>query len=242
MKMEEMYKSIFMDKPWCIEYDGFNLVINVQKRETEHTVKCNYRSKGNVYKEAFGSIFRFFNELVWFYDLRVSNINGGHSHGSHVSLNYNVNSDSYLLTFKQRVHEEEQHLALAFFREAECNESPYYRFICFAKILEIPFIKNQHNVKKTWVEDNLKKLNNKMAASYRDRKIMSLGNRSLADWLHEDGRHAIVHARRGQIVRDPNNYDDWDGIKWANVIMQELAERLIIQKLMVPERNTIMVP
>ena len=139
MMMDSLYKSIFIDKPWNIKYDGFDLVINVRKRETEHTVRCSYQLTGKNYQEAFASIFHFFNEIVWFYDLKICKVNGGHSHGSHVSLNYNVNGDGYLLSFKQKVYEKVQHLALAFFREAECNESPYYRLICFAKILEIPF-------------------------------------------------------------------------------------------------------
>ena len=68
--------------------------------------------------------------------------------------------------------------------------------------------------------------------------MASLGDRSIADWLHKDGRHAIAHARLGEIIRDPNNYNDWDEIKWANEIMQELAEMLIIQKLEVQARDT----
>ena len=224
-----------MNKPWNFKYDGYNLEINVQKRESEHSVRCSYRAKGS-YKEAYASIFHLFNELVWFYDLRVCNVNGGHSQGSHVFLNYTVNSDSYLLSLKQRVYEKSQHLALAFFREAECNESPYYRFMCFAKILEIPFKKDQQNIKRKWVEEQLNKLKNKTASMFRDRKAESLRDRTFSDWLYKDGRHAIVHASYGAIIRDPNNYDDWDEIKWANEIMQELAEALIIQKLRVSVR------
>lgn len=234
MTMDEMYRSIFINKPWNFDYDGYNLEINVRERESEHTVKCSYRMKGN-YKEAYASIFHLFNELVWFYGLRICNINGGHSAGSHVSLNYTVNSDQYLLSFKQEVREKLQHLALAFFREAECNESPYYRFMCFAKIVEIPFKKDQQITKKEWVEGQLSGLKSKTASTFRDRKMKSLADVSLLDWLYKYGRHAIAHARYGEIIRDPNNYDDWDEIKWANEIMQELAEAIIIQKLRVPK-------
>ena len=230
--MDEMYKSIFMDKPWNIDYDCFNLEINVRKRATEHNVRCIYDTKGD-YKEAFASIFHFFNELVWFYDLRVSNVNGGHSEGSHVVLNYTVNSDQYLLGFKQRVCGELQHLSLAFFREAKCNESPFYRFLCFRKILEIPRKGDKHFDKGKWIEAQLKELKSetaKRASTFLDTKI---GDMSLADWLYKKGRHAIAHGDRN-IVRDPNDYDDWDEIRWANEIMQELAETLIITLLGVP--------
>ncbi len=226
----ELYKHIFVEKPCIIDYDDFKLEVNVRKREAEHNVKCSFRGKSD-FKKAYSSIFRFFNELVWFHDMEVSDINGGHSQNSHVFLNYTVNNDSYLLDFKQQVFEKRQHLALSFFREARCNESPYYRFFCFAKILEIPFTKDEGESKVQWVEDQLNNLTGKLAVSFRDRKINNLCGRNLAKWLHENGRNAIAHARLEEITRDPNNYDDWDEIKWANEIMEELAEQLIIKKL-----------
>jgi len=228
-----------MDKLWHVEYDGFDLEIKIRRWEEDHFVKCNFQTKGQkYYKDAYSSIFRFFNELVWFHDLKIHNINGGHSQGVHVFLNYKVSDAGYLLKFKQRVNRKDQHLALAFFREAECNESPFYRFICFAKILEIPFKGNQHKIKKEWMERNLNELKSNKPTIFRDARAVSFSNGS-SDWFQKFGRHAIAHARQGEIIRDPNNYDDWQEIVWANSVMQELAEKLIIEKLEVPTRNTI---
>ncbi len=220
--------EIFIGQNFNIKYDKFILEVKVARLEKEHNVKCSFRAKGN-HKEAYGSIFRFFNELVWFYDMRISNINGGYSQDSHVFLNYSANSERYLLSFTQKVHNEKQHLALGFFREAVCNESPYYCFLCFDKILQLPFTDGK--LKGQWLEAQLPFLTNDLAKNFRDRRIKELSNKTLADWLYEDGRQALAHATLGQFIRDPNNYDDWDQIKWANTIMEDLARKCIIDKL-----------
>ena len=224
-----------MNQSFNIEYDNLGFEINIRKREEEHNVKCSFRSKSN-YKEAYGSIFRFFNELVWFYDMQVFDINGGHSQDSHVFLNYSVNSDQYLLIFSQKVHDKRQHLALAFFREAMCNESPYYRFLCFDKILQIPFTKQQQKTHKVpWIKSQLSQLTDKLAVNFSNKIMKNLNNKSLADWLYKDGRHPIAHANLGKFIRDPNNYDHWNEIKWANTVMQDLAKKCIVDKLGVPK-------
>lgn len=231
--MRNKIHEVLMARPFSIKYDKFDLEIKVNEIRTKHTVKCNFRSKGN-YKEAFNSIFRFFNELVWFYDIRVSNINGGHSHGSHVQLNYSVNGEHYLLRFTQKALNDRQHLALGFFREALCNESPYYRFLCFDKILQIPFKKHQGKQKAHWIESQLLQLTDELAINFRDvryERMKNSENQSLADWLYKDGRQALAHAHFEEFIRDPNNYDDWDEVKWANTVMQDLARMCIIHKL-----------
>lgn len=225
---DELYKSIFMSKPFELNYDKFIFEISVKKREAQHYVKCSFRNRGD-FREAYKAIFNFFNELVWFYQTIVSDVNGGHSQGSHIGLNYQINTDSYLLDFKQQVFEERQHLALVFYREAQCNESPYYRFFCFHKILEMPFKRGVG--KKEWFENSIAGLKTDLAKNARNRLSKQLHNKSLADWLYENGRHAIAHARLDdESTIDPNDYGDWEEIKWANVIMQELAESTIVEK------------
>ncbi len=227
-----IFDEIFIGQTFNIEYDKLNLEIKVEKMEKEHNIKCSFCSKGN-YKKAYGSIFRFFNELVWFYDMHISAINGGHSQNSHIFLSYSANSEHYLFSFTQKVQDEKQHLALGFFREAFCNESPYYRFLCFDKILQVPFSKG--SFKGQWLEAQLPFLTDDLAKNLRDRKIKELSNKTLADWLYKDGRQALAHATLGQFIRDPNNYDDWDQIKWANTVMEDLAKKCIIDKLGVPK-------
>ncbi|MBW7910716.1 MAG: hypothetical protein H3C49_05510 [Alphaproteobacteria bacterium] len=238
MSYNELVKHIFMSKPWYLEYDNFEFEIEVKKLSISHSVICRYTKKKDGSpaneKDAFKSIFRFFNEIVWFHQGHISDINGGTSQGSHVSLNYRVRGEEYLPGFKQRVFEDRPHLALAFYREAECNESPYYRFLCFSKILETPFKKKEAPLKVNWIKQQILNLEDSIGTHFRDRKMATLKDKTLEDWLYEDGRHAIAHANEGRLVRDPNNYDDWQDIVWANTIMEELARKTITQLLNVP--------
>lgn len=237
MSYNELVKQAFMSKPWHLEYDNFDLEIQVEKLSTSHSLICRYTKKKDgspaQEKDAFRSIFRFFNEIVWFYQEHISDISGGTSQGSHVFLAYKVRGEEYLPHFKQRVFEDRQHLALAFYREAECNESPYYRFLCFSKILEIPFKKKEGSLKVNWIKEQIPNLEGSSASAFRDKKMATLKDKTLADWLYKDGRHAIAHANKGELVRDPNSFDDWQEILWANTIMEELASRAITQLLKV---------
>lgn len=228
----KMFEDVFLNQIFPIDYDKFTLEITVQKMQKEHYAKCNFRDKGD-YKEAHRSIFRFFNEVVWFYDIPIRNVNGGYSVGSHVGLNYSVNCESYILPFKQKVHNEKQHLALGFYREALSNESPYYRFICFDKILQIPFTGKG---KGSWMKLQMLNLTDKLAITFRDRKLKEISNKPLDEWLYEDGRHGLVHATVSEerFIRDPNNFDDWEQIKWANCVMEDLAKKIIVNELNVP--------
>ena len=130
MTNDERYRAMFISKPFKIPYGNFSLEISVKGREAQHYVKCTYKAVGNAI-EAYRAIFHFFNEIVWFYQTKLSDVSGGESQGSHVGLNYSIQDESYFLNFQQKVFDERQHLGLVFYREAQCNESPYYRFFCF---------------------------------------------------------------------------------------------------------------
>ena len=110
--------------------------------------------------------------------------------------------------------------------------------MCFAKILEIPFKKMDETGKGGWIDATIPKLKNSMAVLYRDKKLKILGNQKLGDWLHQEMRHAIAHAGvsmlKQQVIRNPNDYEDWQETVWANTVMMELATTLIIQQLKIP--------
>ncbi len=119
----------------------------------------------------------------------------------------------------------------------EDNSKPYYRFLCYSKILEIPF--KDGKKKGNWIDKEIPNLKGGLAISFRDRRVNVLGGKTLGKWLKEDGRDALSHAnvQKEKIVRDPNSYQDWDDIKWGNIVMHELAEKVIVAKLGVPPRG-----
>lgn len=232
----KMHEDIFMKKPFMIEYDQYQLEVSVKKLSREHFVKCMFH-KISSHEEAFNSIYRFFNEIEWFYSAKPRNFSGGHVSGVQAHYTYNVNCDGYLLRFQQMIFDRQQHLALGFYREAECNESPYYRFMCYRKILETPFEKNELAKKLVpWIDEKINNLECDVARAFRDRQFTALDGKSLADWLYESCRHPLSHATRDLEVRDASDYNDREDIKWANTVMKELACKIITEILEVPSK------
>lgn len=223
------------DETWLITYDNREVQVEVSKRRFFHTLVTRDR-KGFGGNHPFDVFFRVLNEFVWFSDIKVDDLNGGHGEYS-ANLNFRASDDSYLIQlegFRQQVSTEEQHLALGFFREGLSSGSAFYQFICYAKILEIPF--RNGKAKGAWIDQAIGSLRDGLAVTVRDREIAMLGGKSLGKWLHEDGRHALSHAkvRAGETVRDPNSFKDWDEIKWGSTVMRELAEKILVEELHIP--------
>ncbi|MEX2578311.1 MAG: methylamine utilization protein MauJ [Verrucomicrobiales bacterium] len=226
-----------IDETWIIAYDGREVQVEASKRRFYHTLVTRDRT-GFGGNHPFDVFFRVLNELVWFAGIQVDDLNG--SHGEYcANLNFRASDDSYLIKlegFRQQVTTEEQHLALGFFREGLSSGSAFYQFICYSKILEIPF--KAGKTKGAWIEQAISGLSGELAVTARDCKIAMLGGKSLGIWLQKDGRNALSHAnvRAGKAVRDPNCFKDWDEIKWGNTVMRELAEKTIVEKLHIPGR------
>lgn len=224
-----------IDETWVIDYDGREVQVGVGKRRFHHALVARER-EGFDGNHPFDVFFRVLNEFVWFYNIKVDDLNGGHGKYC-ANLNFRASDDSYLIQlagFRQQVDTEEQHLALGFFREGLSSGCTFYQFICYAKILEIPF-KNGRD-KGVWIDGAIKGLRDEMAVTVRDRKITMLEGKSLGMWLKQDGRDALSHAniRGGATVRNPNNFKDWDEIMWGNAVMRELAEKAIVEELHIP--------
>lgn len=226
------------NETWIVNYDNEEVKLKIVRPKLPHSVFIKNKN-GFQSKHPWETFFRFFNELVWFYDISIEGINGGHSDYC-ANAEFLPSEDNYAIKlshFQQEVFDKDQHLALGFFREGISSGSPYYRFLCYAKILEIPFKDGKE--KGTWIEQEIPNIKSALAVSFRDERANLWGGKPLATWLQEDGRHALSHAniQKGNIVRDPNSYQDWEDIKWGNEVMHELAEKAIIEKLVVPSRE-----
>jgi hypothetical protein len=226
------------DETWTVEYDNETLQLTVKRSRHPHCV-FSRNKKGFQHRHPWEIFFRFFNELVWFYNITIKDINGGHGDYC-ANANFLPSDDSYaidLSSFHQQIFEKNQHLALGFYREGVSSESPYYEFLCYAKILEIPF--KDGKKKGIWINEEIPNLKDNLAATFRDRKVHLLGGKTLGEWLKKDRRDALSHAniQNNNTIRDPNCYQDWDEIKWGNRIMHELAEKVIVEKLGVPQKE-----
>jgi hypothetical protein len=237
-RKETMPISIYsgvINETWAIAYDGREIQVEATNQRFHHMFFTRTKTGfGNVHP--FDVFFRLMNELVWFSDIKVYDLNGGYSDYL-ANLNFLASDDSYLIQlarFRQQVNSSEQHLALGFFREGLSSGSAFYQFMCYSKILEIPFKNGKE--KGTWIDNAINGLRDDLAISVRDLRISMLGGKSLGEWLLKNGRNALSHAnvRSGDIVRDPNNSKDWDEIKWGNTVMRELAEKIILEELHIP--------
>jgi len=227
------------DETWDVDYDKEKLHLKIKRSRGSHCVyiqnKMGFRNR-----HPWEIFFRFFNELVWFYHITIKDVNGGHGDYS-ANANFLPSDDSHafnLSCFKQQVFDMNQHLALGFFREGISSGSPYYRFLCYSKILEIPFKDGKE--KGSWIDKEIPNLKGNLATLFRDKRVEALGGKTLGKWLKEEGRDALSHANvhKENTVRDPNSYKDWDDIKWGNEVMHELVVKAIVEELGVsPRRN-----
>ncbi len=221
-----------VDETWGFSYDGEEVTLRVEKPRLPHSLRIVNKA-GFKNRHPWEVFFRVLNEFVWFYGIEVANIGGGHGNYS-ANAEFLPSDDSYAIRlegFRQRVLDDNQHLALGFYREGISSGSTYYAFLCYAKILEIPF--KDGKTKGDWIDQAVPKLRTSLAKSMRDRRIHMLGEKPLGRWLKEEGRDALSHAniQSGRVVRDPNSFKDWDDIKWGNTVMHELAEKVIIEEL-----------
>lgn len=231
-------KGEIFDETWKFVYDDEEVALHVRAPRSFHSLHISNR-KGFKKKHPWGIFFRIINEFVWYYGIEVTNLNGAHGDYA-ANANFMPNDDGYAVRihhFQQQVFGETQHLALGFYREAVSGGSPYYAFLCYAKILEIPF--KDGKAKGVWIENEIRNLRSSLALAMRDRRLHMLGDKPLGAWLKEDGRDALAHAniQSGRVVRDPNSHKDWDDIKWGNAVMSELAQKIIVEKLGVPRSS-----
>jgi hypothetical protein len=84
--------------------------LEVKKPKFPHTLFVRNR-RGFKNTHPWEIFFRILNELVWFYDITVQDLNGGHGDYS-ANISFLPNDDSYaiqLINFKQQIFEKDQH-------------------------------------------------------------------------------------------------------------------------------------
>jgi len=229
------FDGAFFNEKIVLPYDDRPLEVIMGKPMDSHRVRAAYDNERD-YKTVFQTISHFLSELSW--KLRIEIYTDVCIHGTGLpdccSPNHFARSKRYFIRdFKQEVFENDQHLALGFYREGYGSESPFYRFLSFYKILEIPFRDGKE--KRKWAESLVPKLSvSKDSLKYLRRN----GVNDVARWIFEEGRNGLSHAykKRQRSIVDITAYDHWQNIVWANEIVHEMAEMTMIEKLSIPER------
>jgi hypothetical protein len=230
------FDGAFFDERIVVPYNKRPLEVIMGEPNNSHRVRAPYNNEQD-YKAVFQTISHFLSELSW--KLRLKIYTDFCIHGTGLpdcsSPNHFPRSERYFIhDFKQEVFTNDQHLALGFYREGFGSKSPFYRFLSFYKILEIPF--RDGSDKGKWVESLIPRLSESKGSL---RHLRRNGVNDVARWVFEEGRNGLSHAykkRQGSIV-DITAFDHWQNIVWANEIVQEMAEMTMIEKLSVPERS-----
>ncbi|GEM_PF-3713301 len=229
------FDGTFFDEKTTVPYDKRLLEVSMGKPNDSHRVRATYDNEQG-HKAVFQTISHFLSELSW--KLRIELCVDDCIYGTGLPdcsfPNHFPRLERYFIhNFKQEVFANDQHLALGFYREGFGSESPFYRFLSFYKILEIPFTKGREKGK--WIGSLTPRLSeSKDSLQYLKRN----GVTDVAQWIFKEGRNALSHAyreRQNSIV-DITAFDHWQNIVWANEIVQELAEITMIEKLNIPER------
>ncbi|MCS3456520.1 hypothetical protein M2366_002626 [Aeromonas sp. BIGb0405] len=123
--------------------------------------------------------------------------------------------------------------ALAYYREGMSIDNPFYSFLGFYKA----FSRSLPNGKERgpWITAKLPQLTDRAAIERRDELIQS--GEDISTYVANQGRHAIAHAERDDIV-DPDDPADHQRIIQDLPLMRHLAEIAMEERLEVPQPDT----
>jgi hypothetical protein len=219
----------FFDDHYEFEYDQKRVELINGEKNNYHMARIWY-SKDALYKDAFKSGSRLLSELCWLHRIPIRDRLFTYGRGSkHTSgKNFFQRTEKYLINgFTQSIFQEHQHLALGFFREGFSSISPFYRFLSFYKIFEIPFSGKEI---KPWINKALGLINDK---DYTLKRLHYKGVKDIAEWLYSNGRNALAHAslKKNQFIVDINDHDHWQDIVYANDLLEGLTVKLCIEEM-----------
>ena len=228
---EEIDRLIYCETE--LEYSDFKLVVNINKNKNHHIKTLVPADK--KFQDGYKAIINFFNEIHWFHDVKISGISSGCHNEYMLSFHYEANKDEYLVrSFKQRIFKEEQHKALAYYREGNSIGSCYYNFLCLYKILEMPF-KDSRDL-GNWIDAKIANIDDSLLTISAKRiKQKAEDDSSKAKYIREKIRHYLSHGKNMGIESiDYNDFDCWDEVKWINLLLDYLVKDILITKLELP--------
>ncbi len=126
---------------------------------------------------------------------------------------------------------DEARKAMAYYREGLSLSNPFYSFLGFYKAFarSLPIGRERG----PWIQQALPVLTDRDSIARRD-ELQALAT-DISNYLATQGRHAIAHAERDDIV-DPDDPDDHQRIHMDKPLMRHLAELAMEERLEVPAR------
>lgn len=119
--------------------------------------------------------------------------------------------------------------ALAYYREGVSLDNPFYSFLSFFKSFSRSIPDGRE--RGPWIVDALGRLDDPYAISRRDELLAE--NVDISTYVAVQGRHAIAHAERGDIV-NPDDPEDHCRITLDLPLIRNLSELAMEQFLEIP--------
>lgn len=214
-----------------VEYDGHTFVLKPRTELSAPTVSITLPGHtDDDYRLGERLINRLLSALTWVHHLPagVLTISGW---GQDFPMNLDIiDPEHYTHDFETDylpvVTDSRAALALALYREAMFVNSVPYKFLGFAKVLNV--VCGNGTAQKQWINVNAGQLRDGPANDRLTKLEKSCKN--IGEYLWVQGRCAVAHAFEDPLV-DPDAAQDLERLRSDTFIMQALAERLIEKEL-----------
>lgn len=220
-----------------IAFEGLEFLLQPTQREEQRSslpaIALRISGYGLSVNEGRAAIMRLATAIAWREGEKVEIVMwGGGSHPHRVGvLRNNGFSNCFSTENLHSPQSDEARKAMAYYREGLSLDNPFYSFLGFYKAFarSLPIGKERG----PWIQQALPKLTERDAISRRDELLAQ--RTDISDYVATQGRHAIAHAERDDIV-DPDDPDDHQRIHMDKPLMRHLAEIAMEERLGVPSR------
>ncbi|OAS08555.1 MULTISPECIES: methylamine utilization protein MauJ [Pseudomonas] len=220
------------NRPQIVRFEGLDFLLQPAVVDDQHrslpAIAIRANGFGLTVNEGRAAVMRLATAIAWRESKKVDIVMwGGGSHPHRVGRMLNNAYTEYFSGENLHVPQsEEARKALAYYREGLSLGNPFYSFLGFYKA----FARSLPNGRERgpWIQQALLRMTDREAISRRE-ELQAQGD-NISEYLATQGRHAIAHAEREDIV-DPDDPDDHQRIHLDKPLMRHLAELAMEERL-----------
>lgn len=220
-----------------LTFEGMQFLLQPAISEGHHrslpAISLRVNGQGMTVNDGRAAVMRLATAIAWREGAKVEIVMwGGGSHPHRVGM---LRNNAFTEFFsEENLHSpqsDEARKAMAYYREGLSLSNPFYSFLGFYKAFarSLPVGRERG----PWIQQALLVLTDRDSIARRD-ELQALGT-DISEYLATQGRHAIAHAERDDIV-DPDDPDDHQRIYMDKPLMRHLAELAMEERLGVPAR------
>ncbi|AUF96329.1 hypothetical protein CXQ80_11065 [Pseudomonas sp. 02C 26] len=223
------------NRPQLVRFQNLDFLLQPAVVDDQHrslpAIAIRANGYGLTVNEGRAAVMRLATAIAWREGKKVDIVMwSGGSHPHRVGRMLNNAFTEYFSGENLHVPQSgEARKALAYYREGLSLGNPFYSFLGFYKA----FARSLPNGRERgpWIEQALPRMTDRDAISRRE-ELQAQGD-NISEYLATQGRHAIAHAEREDIV-DPDDPDDHQRIHLDKPLMRHLAELAMDERLGIP--------